>query len=209
MTDTQSVKVTPSPRLVLASSSSARAAVLRGAGLDFDVDPARVDEETAKQSLAADGASSQDAALALAELKAAKISSRHPGALILGADQMLDCNGIWFDKPPDRETLYAQLMSLRGKTHHLDSAVCIYLSGQRLWHVVERAEMTMRSFSDDFLKRYVDEADQDVLSSVGGYRLESVGSQLFDRIKGDYFTILGLPLLPVLDFLRHHRVVET
>lgn len=194
--------------LILASASSARAAVLRGAGLTFTVEPSRVDEDAVKASLKAEGASAQDVALALADLKAAKISARHPGALVIGADQMLNCNGVWFDKPPDMETLHAQLMALRGKTHHLEAALCVHENGRRIWHVVERAALTMRDFSDDFLKGYVEIAGEDTLASVGGYRLEGTGAQLFSRIEGDYFTILGLPLLPLLDFLRHHGVVQ-
>lgn len=196
-------------RIILASASSARADILRGAGIDFTIEPARVDEEAVKESFRAEGAPAQDTALALADLKAAKISALHPDALVIGADQMLDCNGVWFDKPPDRETLHAQLMALRGKTHHLEAALCVHEKGRRIWHVVERAQLTMRSFSDDFLKSYVAGAEDDVLASVGGYRLEGTGAQLFSRIEGDYFTILGLPLLPLLDFLRHHGVVQT
>lgn len=195
-------------RIILASASTARASVLQGAGLDFTVEPARIDEETVKDSLKAEGATATDVALALADLKAAKLSARHPGALVIGADQMLDCNGIWFDKPPDKEALFAQLMALRGKTHHLEAALCIHQNGRRIWHVVERAALTMRDFSDDFLQDYVAAADDEVLASVGGYRLEGTGAQLFSKIEGDYFTILGLPLLPLLDFLRHHGVVQ-
>lgn len=195
-------------RIILASASSARADLLRGAGIDFTVDPARVDEESVKDSLKAEGATARDVAIALADLKAAKISARHPDALVIGADQMLDCNGVWFDKPPDRDILHAQLMALRGKTHHLEAALCIHQQGRRIWHTVERAALTMRDFSDAFLKDYVAAAGDDALASVGGYRLEGIGAQLFAKIEGDYFTILGLPLLPLLDFLRHHGVVQ-
>lgn len=195
-------------QIILASASSARAALLRGAGVDFSVEPARVDEDAVKESFKAEGAPASDTATALADLKAAKISARYPDALVIGADQMLDCNGVWFDKPPDKDTLHAQLMALRGKTHHLDAALCVHERGRRIWHVVERAKLTMRDFSDDFLKSYVAEAGDDVLASVGGYRLEGKGAQLFSRIEGDYFTILGLPLLPLLDFFRHHGVVQ-
>ena len=194
--------------IILASASTARASVLHGAGLDFTVEPARIDEETVKDSLKAEGSTAPDVALALADLKAAKLSARHPGALVIGADQMLDCNGIWFDKAPDKEALFAQLMALRGKTHHLEAALCVHQNGRRIWHVVERAALTMRDFSDGFLQDYVAAADDDVLASVGGYRLEGTGAQLFSKIEGDYFTILGLPLLPLLDFLRHHGVVQ-
>jgi len=199
----------PPAEIVLASSSSARAALLRGAGIPFTAMPARVDETTAKESFLADGLSAGDAAANLADLKARKISIQQPGAFTIGADQMLDCNDVWFDKPPDRDHLVAQLMSLRGKTHHLHSAVCIYQGGTRIWGTVETAALTMRSFSDGFLQDYVDGAGDAVLESVGGYRLEGHGAQLFSRIDGDYFTILGLPLLPLLDFLRQRRVLQT
>ncbi len=195
-------------RIILASASSARADLLRGAGIAFTVEPARIDEESVKDSLKAEGATARDVAIALADLKAAKISARHPDALVIGADQMLDCNGIWFDKPPDPATLHAQLMALRGKTHHLEAALCIHEQGRRIWHTAERAALTMRDFSDAFLKDYVAAAGDDALASVGGYRLEGIGAQLFSKIEGDYFTILGLPLLPLLDFLRHHGVVQ-
>lgn len=198
----------PARQVILASASTARADLLRGAGIDFSIEPARVDEEAVKQSFKAEGATARDTALALADLKAAKISARNPEALVIGADQMLDCNGVWFDKPPDRDTLHAQLMALRGKTHHLEAALCVHEKGKRIWHVVERAGLTMRDFSDAFLKDYVEKAGDAVLDSVGGYRLEGAGAQLFSRIEGDYFTILGLPLLPLLDFLRHHGVVQ-
>ncbi len=195
--------------IVLASASSARAALLKGAGLSFAVTPARVDEATVKESFQADGVSTADAAAGLADLKARKISMQQPVALVIGADQMLDCNGVWFDKPPDRDHLVGQLMSLRGKTHRLHSAVCLYQGGERLWGTVETAALTMRSFSDGFLRDYVDAADDAVLESVGGYRLEGRGAQLFSRIDGDYFTILGLPLLSLLDFLRQRGVLQT
>ena len=198
-----------SVEIVLASASSARAALLNGAGLSFTVMPARVDEATAKESFQADGLSATDAAANLADLKARKISMQQPGALVIGADQMLDCNGVWFDKPPDRDHLVGQLMSLRGKTHRLHSAVCIYQGGERLWGTVEIASLTMRPFGDAFLRGYVENAGDDVLESVGGYRLEGAGAQLFSRIEGDYFTILGLPLLSLLDFLRQRGVLQT
>ena len=188
--------------LVLASASSARAALLRGAGLEVDIRPARIDEDEAKQSFKAEGLSAQQAAEGLADMKATKIATGAGDALVIGADQMLECNGVWFDKPPDRDHLAAQLIALRGKTHMLHSAVCIHHAGSRIWGTVETARLTMRSFSDAFLARYLEEAGDEVLESVGGYRLEGHGAQLFSKIDGDYFTILGLPLLPVLDFLR-------
>jgi septum formation protein len=122
--------------------------------------------------------------------------------LVIGADQMLDCKGVWFDKPADRRQARAQLVALRGRTHVLSSAACVYRDGQRLWHAVQQARLTMRPFSDEFLDEYLSAVGDDVTGSVGAYRLEGLGSHLFARVEGDWFTILGLPLLPLLDFLR-------
>lgn len=194
--------------LVLASASITRADMLRRAGLACVVDPAHVDEDEVKRALRASGASAGDLAEALAELKARKISSRHAGAWVIGADQVLDCQGKWFDKPVDRAAARAQLLDLRGKTHELISAVCVLRDGARLWHHIGRARLTVRLFTDGFLDDYLDQAGSAVLQSVGAYQLEGIGAQLFSRVEGDYFTILGLPLLPLLDFLRNHAVVK-
>ena len=143
----------------------------------------------------------------LAELKAAKVSARQGTALVLGADQVLDCEGRWFDKPTDRATAAAHLRALSGKRHTLATSVCLVRNGTRVWHHNEAAHLTMRPLSDDFVASYLDTAGDDVLSAVGAYRLEGTGAQLFARVEGDFFTILGLPLLPVLDVLRTHGVL--
>ena len=200
--------MTPPAALILASASVTRAEMLRRAGLACTIDPAHVDEDEVKRSLRASGANAGELAEALAELKARKISSRHGGALVIGADQVLDCQGKWFDKPVDRAAARAQLLELRGKTHELISSVCVLQDGVRLWHHTGRARLTVRPFSEAFLDDYLDRVGSAVLQSVGAYQLEGIGAQLFSRIDGDYFTILGLPLLPLLDFLRNHAVVK-
>ena len=188
--------------IVLASASKVRRKLLEAAGLDIRVDPAAVDEAAVKDSYAGEGAGPGDIAEALAELKAMRISPRHPGLITLGADQILDCEGQRFDKPEGIEGARAQLKALSGRRHRLISSVVALRDGQRLWHHTGEAQLTMRKFSDGFLESYLAAAGPAVLESVGAYQLEGQGAQLFTRIEGDYFTILGLPLLPLLDFLR-------
>lgn len=198
----------PAPAVVLASASSTRAEMLRRAGVVYSIDPAHVDEDEIKRGMRASGATSAELAETLAELKGRKISARHGGALVIGADQVLNCQSRWFDKPDDRAQARAQLLELRGKMHELISCVCVMRDGQRLWHHIGRARLTMRPFTEEFLDDYLERAGDAVLHSVGAYQLEGLGAQLFSRIDGDYFTILGLPLLPLLDFLRNHGVVR-
>ncbi|MFO1060215.1 MAG: Maf family protein [Dongiaceae bacterium] len=193
--------------LVLASGSATRAAMLRAAGLDILVDPAAVDEDEAKAALKGSGADAPAAAEALAELKAQRVSRRRPGALVLGCDQLLECDGAWFDKPGDRAAAARQLLALRGRAHRLHSAAVAVRDGSRIWHHVGTARLTMRPFGESFLESYLERAGDAVLGSVGAYQLEGLGAQLFARVEGDWFTILGLPLLPLLDFLRDHRVL--
>ena len=188
--------------LVLASASPSRLALLKGAGLDPVVDPAALDEGEVKASMHASGATAADVAEALAELKATRVSGRHPNAMVVGADQILECAGVWFDKPSDLEHARAHLLTLRGKAHHLHTCVCVVRDGNRIWHHRARADLTMRPFSNEFLDEYMARAGEDVLRSVGAYQLEGPGAQLFSAVDGDYFTVLGLPLLPLLDFLR-------
>lgn len=197
-----------SARLILASASRTRADLLRGAGLDIEIDPANVDEDAVKESLRAEGADAGRVAEALSDLKALKISHRHPGALVIGADQTLDCNGVWFDKPPDLDHLRGHLTALSGNTHVLRAGVSVMRDGERLWGMVDPATLAMRALSDDFIDRYVAAVGEDALGSVGGYRLEGLGAQLFNRVEGDYFTVLGLPLLPLLGFLRQHGAIQ-
>lgn len=199
----------PTPPVILASASSARRALLDAAGISFSAQPARIDEQAVKQSARADCASAADAALALAELKAARIAQRTPEALVIGADQILVCDQAWFDKPPDLVAARSQLRSLRGKTHVLATAVACHRGGRRVWQHVAQPRLTMRAFSDEFLDAYLAAEGDSVLSSVGAYRLESLGVHLFDRIEGNHSDILGLPLLPLLGFLRQHGVLRS
>jgi len=189
-------------RLVLASGSSTRTRMLSDAGLAVVVDPAAVDEAEVRAAFRAERRAAADCATALAESKAIRVSARHTGALVLGADQILECGGRWFDKPSDVEAARAQLRALRGKDHTLVSAAAVVRNGSVVWHASDRAHLTMRDFSDGFLDAYITTAGPELLGSVGAYRLEGLGAQLFERIEGDFFTILGLPLLPLLDFLR-------
>lgn len=194
--------------VILASASRVRASLLAAAGVAFEVAVSAVDEDEIKRSLRADGADVATVADALALAKAQRVSRRHPGALVVGADQILDCNGTWFDKPPDIAHARAQLFALRGRSHILATAVCVVRDGERIWHARAQPRLTMRTFGEDFLDRYLEREGASVLSSVGAYRLEGLGVQLFAAIDGDHFSILGLPLLPLLEFLRQHGVVE-
>lgn len=195
-------------RVVLASSSRTRAEMLARAGVAVTCDPASVDEEEMKHACRAEGLPVEATAEALADLKARRVSARQTGALVIGADQMLECEGVWFDKPAGREQARAQLLALRGRSHRLISAAVVLRNGERLWHSVTSARLTVRSFSDAFVDSYLDAAGAAVLGSVGAYQVEGLGVQLFSRIEGDHFTILGLPLLPLLGFLREHGVVQ-
>ncbi|MCB4823321.1 Maf family protein [Roseicella aerolata] len=202
----------PEPRLILATASAARRAVLAGAGLAFTAEAAAVDEAALKESAQAEGLSADDAAMLLAEAKAQRIARRHPEALVIGADQMLVCpqedGGLrWFDKPADLDGARAHLRALRGRTHTLVSALVCWRHGGRVWQHIARPRLTMRDFGDEFLDAYLAAEGEAVLSSVGAYRLEGPGVQLFSRVEGEHSAILGLPLLPLLDFLRGHGVL--
>lgn len=195
------------PRLVLASASLARRAVLEGAGLRFEVRAAAVDEALIKQAAQAEGISPADAALMLAEAKAERIARRDPDALVIGCDQLLVCEGRWFDKPADLAEARAHLLALRGRTHELVTAVVCHRHGQRIWQHVARPRLTVRDFSETFIDAYLAAEASHVTQSVGAYRLEGLGVQLFNRVEGEHGAILGLPLLALLDFLRQHRVL--
>jgi septum formation protein len=196
-----------SQSLILASASTARAQMLWAAGVAVEIVPAHVDESELKLTLRQQDADVETAAIALAELKALQVSRSRPGRLVLGADQMLDCGGAWFDKPESRGAAKAQLLSLRDKTHRLTSAAVLARDGQRIWHHAAAAKLTMRAFTEAFLEGYLDQAGDTVLGSVGAYQLEGLGAQMFKTIDGDFFIILGLPLLPVLDILREQNML--
>jgi septum formation protein len=193
--------------VVLASSSPTRRHLLAAAGVSFEVDPPNLDEAEIRASLRGEGANGARAAETLAELKAVRVSRRKPGRLVLGADQILDLDGTWLEKPPDRDAARRQLQSLRGTSHQLLGCQCVVRDGERLWHYHDRARLTMRAFSDTFLDYYLSAAGAELTESVGAYRLEGLGVQLFERIEGEFFAILGLSLLPLLSFLRGHGVV--
>lgn len=195
------------PPVVLASASQARARLLQEAGLPVHCQAAAIDEEAIKASLKAEGATPSQVAETLAELKAQRVAAKFPRTLVIGADQMLSCNDVWFDKPPDRDHAAAQLRALAGKTHTLWTSVCVVRDASRMWHHNASARLTMRPLSDAFIETYLDAAGPVVSTSVGAYQLEGLGAQLFHEISGDFFTILGLPLLPLLDFLRANRVL--
>lgn len=195
--------------VVLASGSHARLTLLHRAGLQCRAERAGVDEYEIKRALRREGAGAAKAAEALAELKAVKVSRRYSGALVIGADQLLVCAGEWFDKPADIDQARAQLSALRGRTHELVTAVVVVRDGTRLWHHLAQPRLHMRAFSDAFLDHYLAVVGAAACESVGAYQLEGLGAQLFSQLEGDYFAMLGLPLLPLLDFLRHHGVVPT
>jgi septum formation protein len=194
------------PSLILASTSPSRRQLMANAGLSFEIDPSGVDEEEITRSLLAQRSSPQEIAEALAEMKALRVSSRRPGAFVVGGDSTLASSGRLFNKPPDMAAARKQLLALRGQTHELFSSVVVAKNGTRLWHWNERARLTMRPFNEAFLDTYLARAGEAVLTSVGAYQLEGLGAHLFSRVDGDYFTILGLPLLPLLSFLADHGV---
>ncbi|WP_043360505.1 nucleoside triphosphate pyrophosphatase [Belnapia sp. F-4-1] len=195
------------PALILATASAARRAVLAAAGLRFTAEAAAVDEAAIKESARAEGIPPGEAAMLLAEAKAQRIARRHPEALVIGADQLLVCDGRWFDKPPDMAAARAQLLALRGRPHELMTAMVCWRGGQRVWQHLARPRLTMRDFSEEFLGAYLAAEGEAVLGSVGAYRLEGIGVQLFDAVEGEHSAILGLPLLPLLGFLRQHGVL--
>jgi septum formation protein len=192
--------------VVLASTSVIRKAVLTGAGVAFESVSPGVDETAIKDSLLAEGVSPRDIADALAEAKAVKVSRKRPG-LVIGADQTLDLEGRLLDKAGSVEEASARLKDLRGKTHRLHCGMVVARDGQPIWREVVTSTLRMRTFSDAYLDAYLERNVPGVLSSVGCYQLEGEGVQLFDRIEGDYFAILGMPLLGLLDVLRRHGAI--
>ena len=198
------------PPVILASSSRTRAQLLAAAGVPFTPLPALVDEAALRDALRAEGVRAEDAAVALAEMKAAHVAARAPeSAIVLGADQLLEIDSDWLEKPVDRAAARAQLLRLRGRRHRLVSAVVAFRGGSRVWHDVDAATLAVRPFGDGFLDAYLDAVGDAVVGCVGAYQLEGLGAQLMARVDGAHATVLGMPLLPLLQFLRDQAVLAT
>lgn len=190
-----------SQHIILASGSEIRATLLRNAGIAFDVEVAKVDEEMLRMGLEAEQAPPRDIADALAEAKAAKVARKNPEALVIGCDQVLDFEGQVFSKPKNVEDARDQLKALRGKRHTLLSAVVIFHEGEPVWRHIGMVRLQMRDFSDAYLEEYLERNWESIRWSVGGYKLEEEGVRLFHRVDGDYFNVLGMPLIEVLNYL--------
>lgn len=195
--------------MILASTSSTRLAMLRAAGLDPTPVAPRVDEATIRDALVAEGAHPRDIADTLAEMKARKVAEKHPTDLVLGCDQVLALDRETFAKPETPDDARAQLGQLRGKTHKLLSALVVYESAEPVWRFVGEARLTMHDFSDIYLDAYLQRNWESVRHSVGCYKIEEEGVRLFSAITGDHFTILGLPLLPLLAWLGNRGMIAT
>lgn len=193
--------------LILASTSRTRHALVEAAGILAQTAAPGVDERAIEEPFRISGAPIEDLALILAREKALAVSQREPGRYVLGADQTLECDGVQFNKPVNVEKAKAQIATLSGRTHHLHSAAAVAYNGEVVFQTVVTADLTMRPLSEDFIIRYVSEVGDAVLSSVGGYQIEGRGVQLFSRISGDHFTILGLPLLPLMDYFREQNLL--
>lgn len=197
-----------SDRIILASASIHRADLMTRAGIEFEVQPAQIDERAAEAPLSDTGSAPADVARVLAEIKAVDVSERQPGALVVGCDQILSLNDEILHKAATMEEARRRLLALSGKTHQLSSAVVIARDGAVIWDHVGIAYMTMRVLSPQFIGRYLSATGPDVLGSVGVYQIEGLGIQLFDKTEGDFFTIVGLPLLPLVNQLRQLEVID-
>jgi MAF protein len=196
-------------QLILASGSEIRQTLLRNAGVPFEVIVGRIDEETVKDALVAEGATPRDIADALAEGKARKVSIKHPEAMVIGCDQTLSFKGQLLSKAQNKDEARAQLQAMRGERHKLLSAVVIYENGEPKWRHVGEVRLEMNRFSDSYLDAYLDRNWDQICHCVGSYMLEAEGVRLFSRVDGDYFTVLGLPLLPLLAYLSERGVIAS
>lgn len=194
--------------IILASQSQARSTILRNAGVQFTIQPAHIDEGAVKDDAKAKQLSVEQCAQDLAIAKAMKISERFSDAYVIGADQIMICENRWFDKAESIEEARQQLSFLRGKTHTLVSATCVVKGRVVLWQALSNPQLTMRRFSDTFLDGYLDKLGDEVLRSVGCYQLEGLGVQLFDKVDGDMFAIMGLPIVHLLNFLRLESLID-
>ena len=197
------------PPVVLASGSATRRALLDAAGIVHEVVPAAIDEAEIKRGAWAEGVSADDTAMLLAELKARRTARARPDALVIGADQLLVCEDRWFDKPASPDEARIQLQALRGRSHTLVTAVLCQRGEHPVWRHIARPRLAMRAFSDAFLDEYLRREGEAVTQTVGAYRIEGLGIHLFDSMAGEHAAILGLPMLPLLGFLRQHRVLDS
>ena len=193
--------------LILASSSMVRHNLLKQAGVAHEVVVSYVDEDAIKTACWRDGFEARDTAAYLARAKAEAVAKERPRALVIGADKILECNGQWFDKPPDLLTARRHLEQLRGQTHHLASSTVVWADGVIVWCHQELIAMSMRPLTDEFIEHYIGMIGEAACYSVGAYQLEGLGAQLFESTTGDFFSILGLPLLPLMAFLRQRGLV--
>lgn len=196
------------PALILASSSASRQMLMRNAGLSFEAIPADINERAVDAQLEADGATPDRIAVELAKAKAKAVSAERPDAIVLGCDQTMSLGTRIFHKPKGMAEAHANLMLLSGQTHRLNCGAALACNGKILWEIVTIADMTMRQFDAEFVEKHLQRVGTKVLSSVGAYQLEGEGIQLFNKIEGDYFTILGLPLLPLLTKLRELEMID-
>jgi septum formation protein len=180
---------------------------LNNAGIPVIVNPASIDESAVKKDMRRQGLPVESVAIELAARKAHAVAAAHPGALVIGADQILEAAGAWLDKPGDRAAAERQLTSLAGRTHRLVSGAAIVQDGHEIWRHADTVTMHMRALSPAFISSYLDRVGDAATTSVGAYQIENLGAQLFNRIDGDFFTVLGLPLLPLLAFLRQRGII--
>jgi septum formation protein len=201
-------KLNNSTSIILASNSQFRAGLLKNAGVTFTTDSASIDERAIEKPLLAANLEPADIAQVLAEAKAVDVSTRNPNALIIGCDQTLSLDDVMYHKPADMVQARQHLLKFSGKTHQLNSAIALVFNQQTIWRHVSIANMSMRELSPEYIGLYLARAGKSVLGSVGVYQIEREGVQLFERIEGDYFTIIGLPLLPLLSELRNLDVID-